>query len=48
MDGYLRAPQGGDFDRDEWGDPGGMVTALSVEMMRAQAAEEAQGGERPW
>src|SRR5512132_1929403 len=43
-EGYTRTPQGGEFDVDEWGDLGRMVTAFAVESLRAVAEEEGAEG----
>lgn len=48
VDGYRRVPQGGDYDVDEWGDLGGMVTALSVESLSRLDEEERAAGIEPW
>ncbi len=42
--GYTRQPQRGEYDVDEWGDLGGMVTALTVESLRRLDDEERAGG----
>jgi hypothetical protein len=48
VEGYIRMPQGGEYDQDEWGDLGRMVDALSIETFRALEAEERHGGFEPW
>lgn len=47
QEGYRRQPQGGELDRDEWGDVGGLVTALTVGLARAVPAEEREAGDEP-
>lgn len=47
-EGYTKMPQGGEFDVDEWGDLGGMVTGLSIEALRAINREEREAGFEPW
>lgn len=47
-DGYERQPQGGQFDADEWGDLGAMLTGLMVETLDAVAEEERDAGFEPW
>ncbi len=46
--GYTRLPQGGEYDVDEWGDLGRMVTALTVESLRRLQDEERAAGLEPW
>ncbi len=46
--GYTRQPQRGEYDVDEWGDLGGMVTALTVESLRRLDDEKRAGGLEPW
>ena len=48
VEGYARMPQGGEFDRDEWGDLGGMVTGMTAEMLRRTSEEEAAEGHESW
>lgn len=48
VEGYTRMPQGGEFDVDEWGDLGQMMTALTAESFRALAEEEREAGYEPW
>jgi len=48
VEGYTRMPQGGEYDRDEWGDLGRMIDALSIEAFRALEAEERESGLDPW
>lgn len=48
VDGYTRMPQGGEYDADEWGDLGGMVTGLVVEQLRRLDQEEREAGFEPW
>lgn len=48
VDSYTRAPQGGKFDVDEWGDLAGYMDALSGEGLRALAEEEREAGDEPW
>lgn len=47
-EGYARMPQGGEYDVDEWGDLGKMVTALAVESLRRLDEEERAAGLEPW
>lgn len=47
QEGYRRAPQGGEFDGDEWGDVGGLTTAMTVEMLRSVTDEERGTGDEP-
>lgn len=48
VEGYTRMPQGGEYDVDEWGDLGAMVTALNGETLKAPAEEERAAGHPPW
>lgn len=48
VEGYRRMPQGGEFDVDEWGDLGAMVTGLAAESLRALDSEERAEGGEPW
>lgn len=48
IEGYTRMPQGGEYDVDEWGDLGQMVTALAAESLRRLEGEERAGGYEPW
>jgi predicted transcriptional regulator len=48
VDAYTRMPQGGEFDRDEWGDMGGMATALTKESFKNLEQEEQAAGSEPW
>lgn len=48
IEAYTRMPQGGEYDIDEWGDLGGVVTALTHDMMRRLDAEERGAGFKPW
>lgn len=48
VEGHTRMPQGGEHDRDEWGDLGRMVDSLSIETFRALDAEEREAGLDPW
>lgn len=48
VDGYTRMPQGGEYDRDEWGDLGRMVSGLTVEQLRRLNEEEREAGFAPW
>lgn len=47
-DGYTRMPQGGEYDIDEWGDLGKLVTALSAETFRRMEEDERAAGLEPW
>jgi predicted transcriptional regulator len=47
-EGYTRMPQGGEYDVDEWGDLGNMVTALTAESLKRLAEEEDAAGLEPW
>ena len=47
VDGYTRMPQS-DFDADEWGDLGRMMTAMSADQMRRLNDEEREAGFDPW
>lgn len=48
VEAYTRMPQGGEYDVDEWGDLGQMVTALTVEALRQIQEEERSEGLEPW
>lgn len=48
VEAYTRMPQGGEYDVDEWGDLGQMVTALTVESLRQMQEEERSDGLEPW
>lgn len=48
VDGYRRMPQGGEYDADEWGDLGQLVSALMVDQLRQLNEEERQAGFEPW
>lgn len=48
VDGYTRMPQEGEYDVDEWGDHGKMVTALSVASLRELEDEEREAGFERW
>lgn len=48
VEGYTRMPQGGEFDRDEWGDVGTMMNALAAESLRTLDEEERAAGFDPW
>ncbi|HWD08866.1 MAG TPA: CopG family transcriptional regulator [Actinomycetota bacterium] len=48
VEGYTRMPQGGEFDRDEWGDVGAMMNALAAESLRTLDGEERAAGFDPW
>lgn len=48
VEGYRRMPQGGEFDVDEWGDLGSMVTALTAGSLRRLEQEEREAGLDPW
>lgn len=48
VDGYTRAPQTGEYDADEWGDLGPLVTALTVAQQRRLSEEERAAGFEPW
>lgn len=47
-EGYTRMPQGGEYDVDEWGDLGRLVTGLAVESLRRLDDEERAAGLEPW
>ncbi len=47
-DGYTGMPQGGDYDLDEWGDLGHMMTTLTADLMSQLNAEEREAGHDPW
>lgn len=40
QEGYRRMPQGGEYDKDEWGDLGAMTTALGAATLERLAEEE--------
>jgi predicted DNA-binding protein len=48
IDGYTRMPQGGEYDADEWGDLGQLVTALTVDQLRRLSEDEHEAGLEPW
>jgi len=48
IDAYTRMPQAGEFDRDEWGDMGGMATAPTEHSLRHLEQEERAAGFEPW
>lgn len=48
VDGYTRMPQGGEYDDDERGDLGGIVSGLTVEQFRRLNEEEREAGFEPW
>lgn len=48
VEGYQRAPQGGVFDRDEWGDLGALVSGLAAAQWRELESEEREAGVDPW
>ena len=48
VEGYTRMPQGGEFDVDEWGDLGKLMTGLTEESLRQLADEEREAGHEPW
>lgn len=45
---YLRMPQGGAHDVDEWGDLGAAVNALATDAMLRLDEEEREAGFEPW
>lgn len=48
VEGYTRMPQGGEFDRDEWGELGELVTGLAAATFEQLADEEREAGLEPW
>lgn len=48
VDAYTRMPQGGDFDVDEWGDLGRMMTDMGAQALRWMDEEEQEAGATPW
>lgn len=48
IEGYQRAPQGGEFDRDEWGDLGALVSGLATAQWHELESEEREAGVDPW
>ncbi|HLR93709.1 MAG TPA: CopG family transcriptional regulator [Jiangellaceae bacterium] len=48
VEGYERVPQGGEYDTDEWGDAGNLMTALTAQQLRALNEEEREAGFEPW
>lgn len=48
VEGYARMPQGGEFDRDEWGDLGAFTTGLAAAMFGEMEADERAAGHEPW
>ena len=48
VDGYTRRPQTGEYDADEWGDLGPLVSALTVVQQRRLSDEERKAGFEPW
>lgn len=48
VEGYTRMPQGGEYDADEWGDVGKLMTALTADQMRSLTEEEREAGFEPW
>lgn len=48
VEGYSRKPQGGEFDADEWGEVGGLLTALTADQQRQLNQEERAAGFEPW
>jgi predicted transcriptional regulator len=48
IEGYRKMPQGGEFDADEWGAIGDLMTALTLDQMRQVDREEREAGLPPW
>lgn len=48
VDGYTKLPQGGEYDADEWGDIGRLMTTLTADQMRQLNIEEGEAGHDPW
>ncbi len=48
VEGYSRMPQGGEFDDDEWGDVGELLTVLTADQQRQLNREERAAGFEPW
>lgn len=48
VDGYMRMPQGGEYDADEWGDLDRLMGALMVAQQRRLTEEERDAGLEPW
>jgi predicted DNA-binding protein len=48
VEGYTRMPQGGEYDADEWGDIGKLMTALTADQTRQLNAEDRDLGREPW
>lgn len=48
VEGYQRSPQGGVFDRDEWGDLGAFVSGLAMAQWRELESEEREADVDPW
>jgi predicted transcriptional regulator len=48
IEGYKRMPQGGEYDVDEWGNLGAMMSALTENTFRQMEEEERAAGLEPW
>lgn len=48
VEGYERVPQGGEYDADEWGNVGNLMTALTAQQLQALNQEERDAGFEPW
>jgi predicted transcriptional regulator len=46
--GYIKTPQGGEFDVDEWGDLSAMMPTLTADQQKQLTAEERARGVEPW